>query len=113
VPTRRDRLVDCNPRWGTNGDGVRRYVAFDCPEGHEHCFHVIPFTPALDGQKQDAPKQGGPLWRRTGQTFDTLTLTPSIRRRPVVNADSGRVISPCAMHIYIADGGIMFYGDSR
>jgi hypothetical protein len=85
------KLVDLNPQFlSSGGDGVFRAdgskaqrregvgVLFDCPCGdraEEHqCF--IPFKNPIDG---------GPAieirgWERTGETFDTLTLSPSILR---------------------------------
>jgi hypothetical protein len=108
---RRTRLVDCNPRWVTSrysgyDDGVVRGVFFDCPEGHEGCSHAIPFTPALDGTASETWQENGAQWQRTGDTFETLTLSPSIRNAP--REDTG-----CALHIFIRDGQIEFCGDSR
>lgn len=122
---RRTRLVDCNPRWGTrSGSGALRYVTFDCPEGHAGCRHVIPFTPDLDGAAQTSPQANGAIWERTGDTFETLTLAPSIRREPtyasreaalMAGADE-RYLTPsmyCAFHGFIQGGQIVFCGDSR
>ena len=116
---RRTRLVDCNPRWvsgrytGVDSE-VPRGVHFDCPEGHEGCSHAIPFTPALDGTPSASWQTNGAIWQRTGDTFETLTLSPSIRREPrkVYGAD-GKVSEGCALHIFIRDGQIEFCGDSR
>jgi hypothetical protein len=83
------RLVDLNPTWyGAGGEGIsnadgtpvpeRRGVGiiFDCPCGcGELC--AIPFANALDGGPQYDQRQG---WQREGDTFETLTLRPSILR---------------------------------
>lgn len=82
------RLVDLNPRWIGSGPHAEDIacsedgqpprhgigVAFDCPCG---CIYrcTVFFNPPLDGGKPI----GNP-WSRTGDTFDTLTLTPSIHR---------------------------------
>jgi hypothetical protein len=81
------RLVDLNPRWvGAGGEGItlsngqpapeRHGVAitFDCPCGCD-VRAQIEFTIATDGKpwRDDA-------WTRTGDTFETLTLRPSIHR---------------------------------
>lgn len=87
------RLVDLNPKFldehgGRTGAGVQ----FDCPCGCESpCY--ISFDVALDGQKSD-----GHVWRRVGDTFDTLTLTPSIQR-----------LQPCPKqwHGFITNGEIV------
>ena len=125
MTTRLHRLVDCDPRWVvTAGGSLERGVSFACPEGHEGCRHVIPFTPALDGTAAESWQGNGCVWQRTGDTFETLSLTPSIRREPVyasreaaiaAGADE-RYLEPthfCALHIFIRDGGIEFCGDSR
>jgi hypothetical protein len=57
----RMRLVDLQPRWGT--DGTRRWVSFLCP----HCRT----------QRLSVPVGAGG-WQASGETFDTLTLTPSV-----------------------------------
>lgn len=125
MSTRRTRLVDCNPRWVVvAGDGPQCGISFACPEGHEDCRHIIPFTPALDGSPTTSWYTSGALWQRTGDTFETLTLSPSIRREPVyasVNVAlaagcSAEDITPsllCAFHGFIRDGQIEFCGDSR
>lgn len=124
---RKARLVDCNPQWvvfyGKEGDSPDA-VYFDCPEPHEDCRRVIPFTPALDGTSR-ASHDGRVVWQRTGgDTFETLTLSPSIRGIPA-HANREAAIAAgclpeyisdsmlCALHIFIRDGAIEFCGDSR
>ncbi len=125
---RRTRLVDCNPRWVSGryhgAEGPPRGVHFDCPEGHGGCSHTIPFTPALDGTPAESWQQNGAIWQRSGDTFETLTLSPSIRREPVYASREAAIaagalpeyLEPthlCALHIFIRDGRIEFCGDSR
>jgi hypothetical protein len=126
VSTRRTRLVECNPRWGVDGirgDHQSRWLTFECPEGHANCRHQIPFTPSLDGANHASPQRNGAIWTRTGDTFETLTLTPSIRRDPIF-PDARSALDGgyhqddlpsllCAFHGHIKDGGIEFCGDSR
>jgi hypothetical protein len=115
--TRKHRLVDCNPSWN-EGDG---FIRFDCPEGHADCFHVIPFTPSLDGS---AHTRNSAMWQRTGDTFETLTLSPSIlRRQRYTSRDAALAdgVKPehfeeqliCGLHIFIKNGAIEFCGDSK
>lgn len=120
--TRKLRLVDCNPRWlDAHGipDAGGCYVQFDCPEGHRECSHTVPFTPSLLGKKVTHPNP----WERTGDTFETLTLRPSIRRiRRYENRESAIAAGClpeyltdsmfCALHVFIVDGKIEFCGDS-
>lgn len=95
------RLTDLDPRWWGDGTERRLGVSFACP----HC-HLTP-QPVRLGIAFANPQDGGPpspvvtrtmpreirdhlherrtfdvppgcLWQRTGETFDTLTLTPSV-----------------------------------
>jgi hypothetical protein len=94
------KLTALNPRFvGAAGEGVynadgspavRREgvgLGFDCPcpkcsalrTGNDdddfHLRHFIPFTNPLDGGSQYDIRQG---WTRTGDTFETIILMPSI-----------------------------------
>jgi len=129
VTARRTRLVDCNPRWAHGRyygqeEGPVRGVHFDCPEGHAECSHIIPFTPALDGTEAASWQSNGANWQRTGDTFETLTLSPSIRRNPTYASREAALAAGalpeylndshfCAFHGFIRDGAIEFCGDSR
>ena len=81
------KLVDLNPRW------MREFVArdkpprdgygieFDCPCGRgPECEWggtiCIAFANPLDGGP--VSRWGREKWQRTGDTFESLTLTPSI-----------------------------------
>lgn len=94
------RLIDLKPRWvGLNpsqwgeleGPSVRFGLSFKCP----HCEDrlAVMFKPFIDptnfAERITWALPGAPnpntgevkeihWWRRTGETFDTLTLTPSI-----------------------------------
>lgn len=83
------KLTDLNPEWcGAGGDGVTQNgqpvprregvgVIFDCPcGGGERVF--IGFKNPFDDEPPYV--SGGHHWTRTGDTFDTLTLKPSIQR---------------------------------
>lgn len=126
---RRTRLVDCDPRWAHGRyygqeDGPVRGIHFDCPEGHADCSHIIPFTPALDGTTAEIWQQSGANWQRTGDTFETLSLSPSIRRMPSYASREAALAAgcipeyitesmTCAFHGFITNGAITFCGDSR
>lgn len=117
---RKHRLADCNPKWA-EANGLTCYVIFECPEGHVDCKHAIPFRQSIEGP---IAEQAGAMWDRTGGTFETLTLSPSIRRiqryanREAALADGCHPDHLedslfCALHIFIKDGAIEFCGDSR
>lgn len=122
---RKHRLVDCNPHFVEQGDGIECALYFECPEGHDDCKHVIPFTPAMDGSAPSWHGQnGGAMWQRTGETFETLTLSPSILRRRRHESKAAALASgvieeyftesmTCALHIFIKNGAIEFCGDSK
>ncbi len=131
---RKHRLVDCNPRWchytGRETDAIDA-VSFDCPEGHEGCSHTIPFTPALDGSNRPVMQRNGAQWQRgPGDTFETLTLSPSIRRIPRHASREAAIAAGCIpeyvtesmlceFHGFVGGSGgqtpgaIEFCGDSR
>lgn len=83
------RLTEQNPKFlGAGGEGVwkadgspapRREgvgLMFDCPCGCGGCTFVD-FANPLDGAGQHR-LEARAVWQRTGETFETLTLTPSI-----------------------------------
>jgi hypothetical protein len=125
VGERKHKLVDCNPRFAKMGDrGDTRYLTFDCPEGHSGCNHCIPFSPSMEGNAQTSPQTNGAQWDRAGDTFETLTLSPSIRSIPRYPDRAAAIAAGCdeeyldesyycALHIFIKDGVIEFCGDSK
>lgn len=102
------RLIELDPAWvGHGGEGVtdangnpipRREgvgVAFDCPCGCGSPLFV-PFANPLDG---GPPYDKRCLWNRTGETFETLTLAPSILR----SKEKGG----CGWHGFVRNGEIL------
>lgn len=73
---------------GAKGVGVR----LACPCGNSDPDHdlYVPFSVALDGSPGSHGEKG---WTRTGDTIDTLTLVPSVRR-----------IGGCDWHGWIRNG---------
>lgn len=95
------KLTDLNPRWGywASWEGPIE-VSFDCPvHGTTHRVHV-PFANPMNGAK---PVTRNHLWQRTGETFETLTLTPSI---DYTKYDNGTVRDPSCWHGFITNGEI-------
>lgn len=95
------RLTELDPRWvGAGGEGIsdkdgnpvpERHgvgVSFLCPcpvcvpkrtgdaDRDFHLRHFVPFTNPLDGGPPQVSAH--PTWERTGDTFDTLIVRPSI-----------------------------------
>lgn len=107
------KLTELNPCWvSAGGEGVRDKdgnpvperegigLGFDCPCGcGEHVF--VAFANPMDGRSPHVshpPGQRQPTWQRAGETFETLTLTPSILR----NQSKGG----CGWHGFITNGEI-------
>jgi hypothetical protein len=83
------KLTELNPRWMAHGgEGVTKDgqqvprregvgISLDCPCGCAYRLAVT-FSNPIDGQGQ--LEDAGVAWERTGDTFETLSLTPSIQR---------------------------------
>ena len=112
------RLTELDPRWiGAGGDGIYNAdgtpstprhgigLMFLCPCGpctakrtgdRDKDFHLqvyVNVDPPLDGSPVWKSSPNMPAWKRTGDTFDTLKLTPSILSDP---AKGG-----CGWHGYV------------
>lgn len=86
---RATRLTERDPRWVVNvGASGGRGVGFNCPEADGGCGgrHVIPFD----------------RWKATGDTFETLTLDPSIKCG-----------GACRWHGHIVNGAFTYCADSK
>lgn len=109
------RLADLEPRWvGAGGEGVRdasgnpepeRHgvgLSFRCPCGRtDHRpdsdrVYVALANPLDGGAPHISP--GELAWQRTGDTFETLTLSPSILRTLKVG---------CGWHGWIRNGEVI------
>lgn len=107
------RLTDLDPRWvGAGGEGISNAdgtpaserhgvgLSFKCPCGRPHDPYdrvYVGFANPLDGGA--AFESNSPKWTRTGDTFETLTLTPSIQRHQT--GEHG-----CDWHGFITDGEV-------
>ena len=74
------RLTDMEPAWLTTGDGRHGMgVTFNCPHCDGNQSIGVFFANPIDGGPPAPPDvDPSPRWQRTGDTFDTLTITPSI-----------------------------------
>ena len=82
------RFVGAGGEGVTNADGspvpARHGVglSFKCPCGkdhHEYDRVFVEFENPIDGGPRHSAR--GPAWHRTGDTIDTITLSPSILRQ--------------------------------
>lgn len=82
------RLSDLDPVWIVTGDGRHGMgVTFECPcakcraagPPYEARRLFAMFSNPIDGGPPEPPDgRPSPRWKRSGDTFETLTLTPSI-----------------------------------
>lgn len=103
------RLIDVDPRWvSAGGEGIsdkdgnpvpERHgvgISFECPcgldVGCDRTRVYVAFSNPLDGGPPHI-NPGQPTWDRTGDTFETITLQPSILR-----------VGGCAWHGYLRGG---------
>ncbi len=93
------KLTELNPRWCAAGrqDGRGMGMSFDCPVHLEHRL-VVMFANPLDGLPACTAAKW--LWKRTGDTFDNITLVPS------VDASSNVVLETPCWHGFIKNGEI-------
>jgi len=98
------RLTELQPRWTGYGEGaVIDGISFLCP----HCMRqrlAVKFNPPIDKDHWIARGIATPIyelmWHRTGETFDTLSLSPSI------NAGNNRMDFNNHWHGFICNGEI-------
>lgn len=115
------KLTELNPQWlGAGSEGIsdaagnpvpyRRGVGltFDCPcasctekrkQDPESAFYhsvVVMFQNPLDGQPFGGEHA---YWKREGDTFETLTLTPSILKNPERGG--------CGWHGWVKNGEVL------
>lgn len=100
------KLVDMNPSWYSDRGGHGQGLLFDCPvHGGEHKIGV-PFENPIDGgpkTRRGQGKNGDKWWTRTGETFETLTLTPSLHMK---DGDPDDPASPTHWHGFVTNGSI-------
>jgi len=105
-------LTTLNPKWinsmdGRSGVGIR----FRCPCCDGRCVLAVLFINPLDGGPAVPAgtsimgENQGRRWSRTGETFETLTTTPSIdASSPSYDEDGKEVPDSKHWHGFIADG---------
>lgn len=104
------KLTELNPQWlGSGGDGVSDrdgnpvpvregvMLTLDCPCGGCGRPLAVPINNPLDGGPPVHGRADG-AWQRIGDTFETLTLTPSIQRMDP---------NGCRWHGFITNGEIV------
>ena len=70
------KLTDLDPRWTSRIGGAKTGVSFLCPCCRNQRI-AVDFAPAI-GDAPTWPPSGLFIWNRQGDTFEILTLHPSI-----------------------------------
>lgn len=71
------RLSELEPRWWSDGESRHGMgISFLCPHCRTEMLSVAFANPIDGGAPYELPT--AKLWQRTGDTFDTLTLSPSV-----------------------------------
>lgn len=98
------KLVDLNPRWVFDDQHRRIGVSFRYPVSckfnlGDDCRAYVQFANTLDGAPHN-PKG----WQRAGETFETLTLTPSVlaHHQDFTGQSSGE----CDWHGFVTNGEV-------
>jgi hypothetical protein len=97
------RLVDLDASF-VSSNGVRTGVQFLCPACRQTRI-VVPFAKPDGGPPDPSMNMHGVLWRHTGDTLDTLTLSPSVDARHT-NFDDDLANAPveCRWHGWVTSG---------
>ena len=84
-------------------DGVRVAVHLRCP-GCQRERLVVPFAQPVGGPPDPSMNVRGVLWRHTGETLESLTLTPSVDFSHVNGGVDGEPREECRWHGWVQSG---------
>ncbi len=82
------KLIELEPSWHNEGT----HVVFNCPKCKAHRIYI-------------SLKDGAYVWQKTGETFEDLTLSPSIAHENHRTLDDGGH-EVCKSHFFIKNGEI-------
>lgn len=84
--------------------GVRTGLHFLCPACRKQHL-VVPFANPPNGVPDGSLNANGVLWRRTGETVEDITLTPSVDSKHTnFSDDPPHDPKPCRWHGWIRNG---------
>lgn len=76
-----DNRLDCKSRHGMG-------IVFDCPVHRNHRLGIF-FKNPIDGLPA---AEGQLLWQRTGESFDKLTVSPSVDASQFIGCWHGHIV---------------------
>ncbi len=116
------RLTDLEPRWVSESGRHGQGMTFACPAGCGGRLGV-PFANPVDGGGPLPPGMRGSsgdfLWQRSGDTFESMTLTPSVdasrvERMPEESDESyAKHCRPCTQGGWAHWHGFITNGEAR
>jgi len=86
--------MELNPNWARKDLSQRTAISFDCPLCKQHRI-VVPFK----GEK--------PIWELQGDSFENMTLVPSIAHQTHYADGIGREPRLCNSHFFITKGEVV------
>ena len=102
------KLTELDPRWIADDNRHGMGISFNCPL-HKDCIRFgVMFENPVDG-KEPRHNDGTHLWHREGDSFEDLTISPSI----AVTYVEGDAITPLGMagkehwHGFVRNGEII------
>lgn len=102
------KLVDLDAGFVSSSPGTSTGLQFLCP-GCKRERIVVPFSPTIGPGPVDASLNArGVVWQRSGDTVETITLTPSIDSKHVnFNDDPPHHPVECHWHGWVRDGAVV------
>lgn len=98
------KLSELDAGFVSAADGHRIGVQFRCP-GCRRERIVVPFAAPVGGLPDPSLNVRGVLWRHTGETLETLTLSPSVDFSHVISSDEPPYNpTRCGWHGWVRDG---------
>jgi hypothetical protein len=104
------KLTELDPHWtcdalGRHGQGL----SFKCPIHRDHRLAVAFANPVDGAERMKASGSSQYYWQRAGETWETLTLGPSINasgnKADVSMEHEGHIQTPC-WHGFITNGEV-------
>ena len=98
------RLTELEPKWTASESGRHGMgVSFLCPVHHDHRL-AVGFVNTVDGGP--AFTDMNYLWQRSGETFDTLTLGPSVDASSNAECSVDGMVKTSCWHGFIKNGEV-------
>lgn len=106
-------LTQFRPEWTFFAPGRRdTTLMFSCPCGCGAAL-VIPLKNPLDKGRQDDRAPHAFRWKRVGESFDTLTITPTIHVLENMEIEAGTLPGPSSHWYGLITEGRVFWSNQN